>query len=524
MIITSCRRAVIATMALLVSTCPFVASNAADTNQNRDVTVISLGNYSVSYISLVELADRFNLQLRYDPIMLKTTTLRGSKSITVVDRSTTATYNGTAVNLVYPVRLIQGAMFVPAQTFIPLFANLVPGIISWDDHKKQINTQGVRYSIESIRFEPREGGLLATISTAEPLTCEDELTGDGWLTLRFAGATYDPSLFSGITDESAGFITEINHQQREGETVIAFKVTETMGSYSISRSMDPPALLLSLRNRSGEGSVSGNDTFTDGLDEGDPYALDAPVPFVNRNDELIVIDTIIIDAGHGDQDPGAIGPKGTKEKDVVLAIAKELKRIIDERKEIRAVLTRDRDILVPLQDRAKIASKADGKLFLSIHANALTDRRVAGMEAYFLSDAKTEGAKLVAERENAVVKFEDNPGLYGEENDLVKKIQFDMMSNVYIDESHYLCQLLLDKGVKATKQQSRGVRQGPFYVLLGTQALMPSVLFEVGYISNAEEEKMLTRVSYQKRVAEAMYDAIIEFKRRAERDIAEKRQ
>ena len=94
-----------------------------------------------------------------------------------------------------------------------------------------------------------------------------------------------------------------------------------------------------------------------------------------------------------------------------------------------------------------------------------------------------------------------------------------MASNVFLKESQYMCKLMLDKSRTATKQVNRGVKQAGFYVMLGTQAIMPSILFEIGYISNAEEEKMLKRVSYQKRIANAMYDAIMEFKKQAERDL-----
>ena len=232
-----------------------------------------------------------------------------------------------------------------------------------------------------------------------------------------------------------------------------------------------------------------------------------------------IIDTVVIDPGHGGKDGGAVGPGGTKEKDIVLKIAKELKKIIGERKEIKAILTRDRDVFVPLKQRSEIAYNANGKLFISIHANAHPKKGVSGMEAYFLSAAKTESAQRVADLENASIKFEDNPEYYYSNADILTKIRREMASNVYLKESQNICTLLLNNATSATKLSNRGVKQAGFYVMLGTQAIMPSVLFEIGYISNPNEEKILRRVSYQKRLAEAMYDAIIEFKKRAERDL-----
>ena len=493
-----------------------LAAQTADTAENpgeSPFNIVSLRENTVPYVSMVDLAEKYSIHLEYNPSTLKLTARSGSDVITVLNHSETATYNGAPVNLVFPAQLIQGAMFVPVTTFLPVFSNLLAGEITWDDRQKRIDTSGIRNTLTDIRFESREGGMLVGIGITESLECTDRLSDDRWLSLSFRGGTYDPEeLFGDLASRPNDFIEEIRHTYNDGEAVISFKVSEQVGTYSITRNETPREFLLSLRYK--------RDDQTDLVPDA---SLSFP-PSTVINTDLVVIDTVIIDPGHGGRDPGAIGPGGTHEKDIVLAVAKELKSLIDERREIKAVLTRDRDVYVSLQDRARIASTNEGKLFISIHANGLENRRMNGMEVYFLSDAKTESAKLVAERENAVVRFEENPGYYSGDLGILSKIQFDMLSNVYIEESQFLCQLMLEKGISATKQTSRGVKQGPFYVLLGTQALMPSILFEIGYISNANEETMMKRVSYQKRIAEAMYDAIIEFKRLAERDLAERDQ
>ena len=147
------------------------------------------------------------------------------------------------------------------------------------------------------------------------------------------------------------------------------------------------------------------------------------------------------------------------------------------------------------------------------------------MEVYFLSAAKTEDARAVAERENASIRYEENLEYYANQfnnsiiPDELKDSYLDMVSNVFIKESQDMCSILLDTTCSATRQQRRGVKQAGFYVMLGTQATMPSVLFEIGFISNPEEEKLLNRSSYQKRLAQAIYDTIIKFKQRHERDL-----
>ena len=362
-----------------------------------------------------------------------------------------------------------------------------------------------------IIFEDRKGGTLISITLIEPLTFTDELTDNNWLHFRFANGTYDPtSVFANLPSGTTGLIEEIIHFQQAGEARLSLKVSDKMESYSVSRNSDPEEVMISLRYK--------RTTPVDFPDSTKPGT--APLkPFLDK--ELLTIDTVVIDPGHGGKDSGAVGSGGTKEKDIVLKVAKELKKMIDSRKEIRAVLTRERDVFIPLRQRAAIADSANGKLFISIHANAHRRKSVSGMEIYFLSAAKTESAKRVAARENASIQFEDNPGYYSEDGDLLKKIMMGMASNEFLKESQYICRLMLERGISVTKQIDRGVKQAGFYVMLGTQAIMPSVLFEIGYISNPNEEKMLRRASYQKRVAEAMYDAIIDFKMRVERDFVE---
>jgi len=468
--------------------------------------IISLPENKIPYISIVDLAEKFNVPVSYDPVMLKMTVKRGTTSLTVINHSQTALLNTSSINLIFPVCLIQGAMFAPVQTFLPLFSDLIPGTLTWDADKKKIESTGNMYSIEKITFENREGGTLIRIALAEPLQYYEKFAGNNWLNIRFQDGTYDPNNI--FENAPTGLVEEISHFQHEGEAYFSFKVSNETGNYSIAKISSPEELLVSLRNKkTGAGAASV------------PLVLDnKPLePSVNR--ELWTIDTVVIDPGHGGKDPGAIGPGGTKEKDIVLAVARELKKITDKHGEFRAVLTRDRDVFLPLKQRAAIADSANGKLFISIHANAHPNKRVSGMEIYFLSVAKTESAKRVADLENKAIEFEDNPEYYTKNLTVLRNILMDMRSNVYLKESQDMCKLMLDSCVTSTKQSSRGVKQAGFYVMLGTQALMPSILFELGYISNPDEEKLLRRVSHQKRIAEAMYQAIIAFKKLAERDL-----
>ncbi|MFC1539599.1 N-acetylmuramoyl-L-alanine amidase [Candidatus Latescibacterota bacterium] len=461
------------------------------------------------YVSIIELAEKYNVNVSNNPVMLSMTAKRGNSSLTFVNHSPIAIYNDECINIMFPARMIQGAMFVPVQTVLPLFSNLINGSISWDDKKKRIDVSDIIYNIDKIYLENREGGTLIGVTLKEPLNITDELTEDNWLHLGFRNGICNPdSVFSYLSDVKNSIIEEIRLFRNDGEIRFSFKVSDEMESYSIAKTTDPDEVLISLRHKR---IIEPREAI--------PVISDIPLPNFELSKDLWTIDTVVIDPGHGGKDPGTVGPDGTYEKDIVLAIAKELKRIIDERKEFKAVLTRDRDVFIPLRQRAEIADKANGKLFISIHVNAHRSKSAYGLEAYFLSEAKTENAQRVADRENASALLEDNPEYYTEESSIFLKIFSDMQSNVFLKESQYMCQLILDKTVSSTKQSSRGVKQGVYYVLLGTQAIMPSVLFEIGYISNDNEGRLIKRLSNQKRIAQSIYDAIIDFKMQAERDL-----
>ncbi|MEJ2525357.1 MAG: N-acetylmuramoyl-L-alanine amidase [Desulfuromonadales bacterium] len=214
---------------------------------------------------------------------------------------------------------------------------------------------------------------------------------------------------------------------------------------------------------------------------------------------------IVIDAGHGGKDPGAVGPSGVLEKDVTLKLAKalasELTRVIG----CEVILTRSDDVYLPLEERTAIANKVGADLFVSLHANANRSRKAYGIETYYLNFSKNDKAAAVAARENGTTLQQVSD---------LELILFDLMANAKINESSRLAaaiQKSLVEGIsrKYSNVRNLGVRQGPFYVLLG--ATMPSVLVETAFISHPREEKRLTSSAYQKSAARAIASAIKEY-------------
>lgn len=218
-------------------------------------------------------------------------------------------------------------------------------------------------------------------------------------------------------------------------------------------------------------------------------------------------DTVVLDAGHGGKDPGAVGPAGTREKDVVLNIVRYLGAIIQsEWPDVKIVYTRGDDRFIPLKQRGKIANRNDGKLFVSVHCNAAENRSARGAEVYILGPHKNEAALRVAMLENEAIKqeadYEKNYKGFTDEH----LIMSSMAQNAFTLQSKEAARHVLQGMEKKTDINGRGVRQAGFMVLWTPS--MPSVLVEAGYLSNRVEEKMLRTRKVQKDIAQGVFDGL----------------
>ncbi len=213
------------------------------------------------------------------------------------------------------------------------------------------------------------------------------------------------------------------------------------------------------------------------------------------------IKIIVIDPGHGGKDPGAIGPTGLKEKDVVLDISKRLRKELLRKCRCKVVLTRNRDVFIPLEERTAFANTQGADLFISIHVNANKSRRVKGVETYFLSPARSKAERYTAARENMISNGTENKNI----NDLAF-ILSDMKNTSKINESSFMAASVQNSVVSTVGRKYRikdnGVKQAMFYVLHG--ARMPAVLVETSFISNPREEKRLKSANYRLHIAKGI--------------------
>ena len=213
------------------------------------------------------------------------------------------------------------------------------------------------------------------------------------------------------------------------------------------------------------------------------------------------VSRIVIDAGHGGHDPGAMG-KGVTEAELVLDVALRLEALLQKAPGIEVILTRRTDEFIPLQERPAIANREGADLFLSIHANASPHSAARGIETYFLNFANNPNAAQVAARENAASAL-----TMGALPDFVKAIAL----NNKVDESRDFAAQIQRAMIARLRSSNKslkdlGVKQAPFIVLIG--ATMPSVLAEVSFVTNPQEAKLLKGNVYRQRIAEALFNAI----------------
>ncbi len=214
---------------------------------------------------------------------------------------------------------------------------------------------------------------------------------------------------------------------------------------------------------------------------------------------------IVIDPGHGGHDTGTIGPTGVEEKNVVLDVALRLRKLIVEKLGCQVIMTRTTDTFIPLEERTAIANEYGADLFISIHANASTDPRARGIEAYYLNFTTDPEALQVAARENATSEV----SIFHLQT-LIKKIALSEK----VDESRDFAKIVdrnlaLHLDNDGDWQPNRGVKKAPFVVLIG--ANMPSILAEISFLTNPHDERLLRSPHFRQEIAQALYDGIARY-------------
>lgn len=313
------------------------------------------------------------------------------------------------------------------------------------------------------------------------------------LTLR--GARGDAAALSRAA--AAGLVRDLEARQDGDRLQVTLRLDETAGehrAYAADGGRDV-VVVVSPAVADSAGAAAGAGPGADAWPSADP----APGAGLARP-----LRTVVIDPGHGGGDTGAVGRGGTMEKDVNLAVARELKQYLERAGDLEVVLTRQRDEALDLDARAEAANTAGGDLFISLHCNSWFDDQAHGFETYFLSPASSDWARSVEAAENGAAAAGREPGD-------VEFIVWELVQNRFITQSSRFAEYLQGRACLELGSPDRGVRQAGFRVLVG--AYMPAVLVELGFLSHADEEQRLGERAYQRQLARAIGEAVLGFAR-----------
>ncbi len=463
------------------------------THTQQSYLIPALIKDDVTYFSLKTFADRLNFSYFFNQTKRKMVLKMGSGSLIV------SGFNPFLIlyDKVYQMPLISidagDDIYVPAAIFASIIGDKLPAEISYNNNDNILSVDKFNYNILSIDVETKHNGSSIHIHTSEQFKESDVSTSfrHGWLYVTILGGKVDTVQTS--TETKKGIISKIAAFQFDKSSQITFKLDREIDDKSVS--IKDNEIIISVWHEV-HAQLSKNNS-------------------IASDRKKWMIDRIIIDPGHGGKDPGAIGPKGTKEKDLTLDIAKRLKKLLEDNLDVQVFLTRDDDYYLTLRERTQFANNKHGKLFISIHANATKNRNVRGYSTWVLGKSKTKAALEVAEKENSVIEFDESYTEFKDASYILNAIA----QNSYLNESLDLADIVNEHlKIRTNIQQwGKGVYQAGFFVLVG--ASMPRILVETAFLSNSYEERKLRTRTFRQKVALALYESIISFKKKYEKGI-----
>ncbi len=363
--------------------------------------------------------------------------------------------------------------------------------VNWDPAARRLQLGNTEYNVTRLTAEVLGRSTAVHIYCAEPLGYRSSSPRTGIIELKIYGAEINTARVG--MSGGRGLVNSARSRQHRDHATVTIKVDQLVGRYRTYTADGGREIVLVLE----EEQVS---------------AIPEPVPLgrANMNIDHGVIDvtneinvqTVVVDAGHGGHDVGAVGARGIMEKDVNLGVARELRRYLEHESDLSVVLTRDKDEYLELADRAEVANSNDGDIFISLHCNSWFNDGAHGLETYFLSPAQSDWDKSVEAAENQA-------GGAAPPDD-VEFIVWELVQNRFISSSSQLAEIIQSDVTSEIGLPDRGVRQAGFRVLVG--AYMPAVLLELGFLSHSEEERKLGDRSYQRQLARAIGDAILAYR------------
>ena len=439
------------------------------------------------YVELARLAPLLKARLEASPDRPQARLITQGRIITLTRNWKSISVNGSPVMLDAPVRVRKGVWLVP-ESFVELVRPRVVSASTAAPSAAPNPAAGAAHrapvALEELRHRSYPSFTRIVIETSGPLTYRLESPGTKESRVRLLMLAGFPR----AQEIADGFIDEVRLERAGDDALLRVVFEGASGELRVSTLADPPRLVLD-------------------------FARPAEPTPRERRESAAPLRVVVLDAGHGGHDTGAIGPGGLQEKDLVLDVTRRVARLLEDKLDVKVLLSRDADQFVTLRDRTTYANRERADLFVSIHANAHRESASAGVETYFLSSEATDGAaRQVAALENSVVQLEKTPARPSGRLDAVKAILWDLAQSEFQQESSRLAEVVQDSMTHSLRIPNRGVKQAGFYVLGG--AAMPAILIEIGFLTNPKEERRMKDPKYRDEIARAIFAGLAEYKKR----------
>jgi len=487
----------------------FLNSAAFLTYNDFDIKVIVKGSKNkegnlrvreekgILYCSAMEFAELLEVNTNKVEDLKKLVIYLDGKQIKLTAHNPYMMIDKQIFQMITETKVIEDKIYVPLAFFTDILNRFLPSEYLLDERKNvlEINTLG-SINLFGLTIEEKTNGTLIRLSSSRDFTNKivhwvDEETNILYVTIH-----------EGILDtvsiaktQVGGVVRRVIPTQLPENAQIAFSLRRKLESRDVFCEKSTNDIVLTLqplgaRNRGVQRSTE---------------------DILNKDKEGWIIDTIVLDPGHGGRDPGTTGRSGVHEKDIVLDIAKRLGSLIENKLKIKVVYTRKRDRYVTLKRRAEIANSSGGKLFISIHVNWNKNRNARGFDTYFLRPGMNKAALNTLEieaKENDVVNMYESGDEFEEfnEEDLVL---LSMTQSAFVKESEQLAFHVSQELDRQLALRNRGVKQAGFLVLWA--AAMPHVFIETGFISNRSDENNLRTKAVKQKIAQGIFNGVDKF-------------
>jgi N-acetylmuramoyl-L-alanine amidase len=457
----------------------------------------------ITYISALELAKAYGLGYYVNPenakieLKFKGHTLKLTAKNPFVVLYNKETNKSETIQLPLSSQIKENGIYLPLEYTTSLLNRCFGedlSVISKDTKEDKQTTESEEKGEEkseskvglNLVIDEKANGTLLTLKGGVKLGKYTHTINNGIIKIVFPKGDINPSLLK--HNSPKGLIKKIILETEKGESTLSLSIDKNLSTYEVINSGND--ILVTMHNKTFREKAKNEK---------------------NEKDKWF-FDVIVLDPGHGGKDPGAIGVNNIKEKEINLALALKIGRLLKENMpEVKVVYTRSTDNFVELYKRGKIANENNGKLFISIHCNSVPKKNTGpnGFEVYLLRPGRTEEAIAIAEFENSVIKFEDNQDRYQKLTD-ENFILVTMAHSSYMRYSEKFAEIMDNHVRQGVDIASKGVKQAGFYVLVG--ASMPSVLVEAGFLSNPKDAAFLKSEEGQNQLAEAIFKSIKSFK------------